>query len=334
MAEDKQDEKISKGLALIRETADTLCGSLAKSGNSLTGTLKGDIDTNLAKLFKRLVEAKISISANATATKYSGVLQTDLAEDRKDNRNCNTHVLEILTPIILQQTVFQPFETKLQAKAVKPQLCGNDVWYIEESNQPGKYQPLYIWRCHSFSQRKTIASYAGLTVNDRLELDRSRGQVKIEWGSVSVNWSNGPLVFTIALKNTGNSTVHIRSIDIASESEKTKNLALPFFSQDFVIYPSEQALVPVADVTTLSKLIDSNYDNSKYVYTVSMDPNALQTLTPYSETDSVNCTGKAFGFGLSVNFEDIFGDQYRLNRTAFVLKNKCIVKPLALIYEP
>ncbi|MBI5936891.1 MAG: hypothetical protein HY850_03495 [Betaproteobacteria bacterium] len=330
IAQDKPDEQIIRGISIINETAKTICGSLERTGYSLTAALRSEVDANLEKLLKRLAEAKISVGADATVNKYAGVLQSDLAADRKDNRNCSKHVLNLLAPIILDKRAFQPIASMYYQKPIKPQSCGNDVWYIESSNRPGTFQPLYIWRCPTFIQRKTVTNHIGLTINDRLVLDHNRGQVEIEWGGISVNWNHGKLLFTTSLKNMGHSTVHIRSIDIVARQGNPKNFALPFFPHDLVIYPSEQVLVPVGDVENLSKFIDTNFDNTKYVYTISMEANETQPLRLGTQNEIIRCDGRTIGFGLSVVFDDVFGDQYRLNRPAFVHKNQCITESLSI----
>lgn len=316
----EKDERI---VSLVKETAIALCGSFQNSGRSTEFSVEGNAKAQVNGLLKKLSDIGVSVNGKLRETSYVGPLREDLAKYNKDVSTCNVQIFQDLLFLLKAGGVSAAPDSNFTQRILKSDDCGNKIFYYETLSEPNVFRPQSVWTCKFFEKRRVSAGRAGLSVDERLALDKNRAVISVasvdslvRWGGISVP------IFTIRVKNAGSTSVQIRSIDVLA-SYGVHNGHVDFFPKQFVIYPGDEILVPVAAFATLAKLVDAKYDEKEYTYTVSSNSSSVCKSDAEQDVDVLySCTGQSFAFGVSVQFMDIFGDGYRSNTVAFVRKQK------------
>ncbi|WP_299393964.1 hypothetical protein [Pelagibius sp.] len=89
-------------LKAIADFADRICGPLESAGSSRE--LEGEIDVSaeIGALRRFLVDLGVSGAARLQDSEYTGLLQEDLLEDRRDTRNCRSRVFDRLAATLIK----------------------------------------------------------------------------------------------------------------------------------------------------------------------------------------------------------------------------------------
>ena len=85
-----------RGLKLVFEAADHLCGSISAESSVRTSEIGGKLEAEVPKLVADFVSVGGEIEAKAKDTSTKGVLQKDLAQAMKNSADCKLRVLESL----------------------------------------------------------------------------------------------------------------------------------------------------------------------------------------------------------------------------------------------
>ena len=88
-------------LVEITETADRICGKAAAAGESQSAKIQGDVKAELGFLAKKLTDLGIQGKADITANSYVGLLQSDLANTLRQERECKQAVFDRLVGVLL-----------------------------------------------------------------------------------------------------------------------------------------------------------------------------------------------------------------------------------------
>jgi hypothetical protein len=80
----------------ITQTATQICGTVAQAGNSTSVEVKGGVNAKLSALLKHFADLGVEGTGTIAEESYVGVLQEQLADALKDERNCKEHVFDVL----------------------------------------------------------------------------------------------------------------------------------------------------------------------------------------------------------------------------------------------
>lgn len=83
-------------LKAVTDTTESVCGIIKTSGEYRSAKVTGAVKISLTGLVSRLADLGLSLDSNVGTTAYEGVLQSDLAADLKNLRDCKTHVFDVL----------------------------------------------------------------------------------------------------------------------------------------------------------------------------------------------------------------------------------------------
>ena len=98
-AQSPDDAGLSKAaLNAIADFADRICGPLESTGSSRELEGEVDVSAEIGALRRILVDLGVSGAARLQDKEYTGLLQEDLLEDRRDARNCRSQVMDRLLP--------------------------------------------------------------------------------------------------------------------------------------------------------------------------------------------------------------------------------------------
>ena len=309
----------------IKNAAIELCPAHEGSGYSAKIQGEADVSFTLTKLMKRLADLGVETKSKVKLEAYSGLLQKDLLQNNRDTSDCRTQIVTQLN--VMLKSDKPPVQVVSNFKAnssVSPQDCFNGILYFENLDNPGRWSPETVWQCKIPTEKITSKNGVGISAEERLLIDQNKPKVDITWGETSVIWfgTNKP-IFTIAIKNSGPTTVYISDIYIHRGDGKEKLVGLKFFPKTFVISPSEEILVPVDELGPLATEIDAMYDGSNFTYNASL--NSGGTCRPglqQSEYQSSQCDGVNMPFLVKLKFVDIFGDKYDFGKISFLGKQK------------
>lgn len=110
-----------ESIALIRETADSICGEIMRDGSSRDIEIEGEVSAELKGLAKRLADAGIEGSARLEDGRYANVLRDELGEELKSARDCRMKVFDKLLDRL------DPATPPAQTGQVEPVPQGQDI---------------------------------------------------------------------------------------------------------------------------------------------------------------------------------------------------------------
>jgi hypothetical protein len=116
--------------------------------------------------------------------------------------------------------------------------------------------------------------------------------------------------------------VMVKSHEIIKAQKVNLQPTVSFFPENYVIYPGEELMVPIADLQVLARTVDPNYVNQKYkaslhsVETCNINPDEPIESRSNEIIETRYCESLELGFAISTVFIDIFGDEYRHNEVA------------------
>jgi hypothetical protein len=87
-------------LAQILETAKALCGEFAREGFRSSSAVEGTAEAELAGLAGRLVELGVEGAGRIEASNYANVLQEQLGEELRNQRECNLRIWNDLRSLV------------------------------------------------------------------------------------------------------------------------------------------------------------------------------------------------------------------------------------------
>jgi hypothetical protein len=94
-------ERAEKALALIRETADGICGTVRTEGTSDSEKVTGAVNAKLNGLIGKLADLGISGNGSYSADQYVGLIREDLPKALENVNACKTNVFDKLQPVML-----------------------------------------------------------------------------------------------------------------------------------------------------------------------------------------------------------------------------------------
>ncbi len=83
-------------IALVRETADSICGEIMRDGSNRGVEIEGEVNAELKGLAKRLADAGIEGSMRLEDGRYANVLREELPDELKSARDCRIQVFNKL----------------------------------------------------------------------------------------------------------------------------------------------------------------------------------------------------------------------------------------------
>lgn len=92
----QESDPQGKALAEIADFADRICSKTSAEGGSSNIELSGNAKVELNKLIKNVVDVGIEGAAKYQESEWQGILQEDLADALKDERNCKLQVFNAL----------------------------------------------------------------------------------------------------------------------------------------------------------------------------------------------------------------------------------------------
>jgi hypothetical protein len=122
-----QDATTTAALAIIKDTADGICGTVRQDGSktqtNTSGSVSVDANLNLGGILKnligKLIEGGVSTSATIKNENYQNVVRDHLASVINHNSDCRLEVFEVLVSRLLFKEVV--------ADSICPQKPGSNI---------------------------------------------------------------------------------------------------------------------------------------------------------------------------------------------------------------
>ena len=305
--------------------AEKMCGSLSQNGSTTEAEAKLSAEAGLKSLIAKIVNPKLKIEIAGNLKKYTNVLQKDLLESQKSTRECRVKVFYRLMDFVQPKSAASGISSQLDASkatqlsALTPGICGSSVYVYRESLNSTTFTPQRLWLCKDFSARKVASGRVGLTPTDALLIDNHRGKIDIDNESTKLYWGDSPeKLLSVRLKNTGPVTVRIDAIKVLHASINEAAAWSDTVRIPFIIFPNESVIVPIAKIGVIAKGIHNEYRTDDHYYDVQSDTASLCDTLEYTGV----CNQSSSGFGLGIEYTDIFGDKYQFNKLAYFLTAK------------
>lgn len=151
-----------KALAIIRETANDICGSVPLEQTNQQVDLTGSAKAKLSGALGKIVDAGISGAAKYTSGSSKGVLQKDLAQAIKAGSDCRQSVFQTLAPRMVL-----PATTGQAAPAIPTEFKKPAGYFKKQGSRWVEYPPYAPNQFFTFDETGTDGSYIYL-------VDRSR----------------------------------------------------------------------------------------------------------------------------------------------------------------
>lgn len=82
----------SEAIALIVDTADRICGNIAREGGGSSASLEGEVGAEVSGLLGKLVDLGVSGTGGIESDEYYNVLREELGPEIRDTRRCREKI--------------------------------------------------------------------------------------------------------------------------------------------------------------------------------------------------------------------------------------------------
>lgn len=312
----------------VYPAAERMCGSFSQHGTNIQAEAKLAAEAGLKGLWTKFVGGKASASLAGTVDWYSNVLQKDLLQNNKDLRECKLIVFKRLLDFIEKARQEKNRASQLEGAAasqmarLSPGTCSNSIYMYRTSEGGASFVAQAIWQCKDFGTRRVAANKAGLSPPDAMFIDSHRGKIEISGETTSLLWGISPKkLLTVRIRNVGPVSVRVDSIEVLQSSIRAKAAWPDLIRDSFVIFPSEEVVVPAVDIAVLSRAVHGQYDEERYKYAVkTVSAGGCDLPSGFSGS----CSSSSRGFALSVKYTDVFSDRYQLNKAEYLVAQETV----------